>query len=613
MKINLLITGFLLLNLLASAQRKSSILIYSENSEYLVPYMEQTIENLSDTSGNLLFKEVKSLNRLFANMNYELYLRDVMKFYSSNNFSLSNEAKLAQEDVSITLSSYDFLLKIKTFTFGEFVEYQIDLFQSILSKENQPGGKDYFPSLKVDDPINTINFLIDLKDNDYKEIIYNNLKKLFPETNYPPVAIISHNMKEQFGKVFVGLGDTLKLEASNSFDVDSQISELSYEWAQLGIDGNFNISAEERLRILKNEDNQALTFSKTGGYVISLQLFDGIEYSIVDTISIEVIKKPIILLHNKELTYNWATSIAEQSNFLRKAIISEQLSIGLLFEKESLDSNNLKIEGVTPSIDSLNLITLYLSYKDCGCSYEELLKDFSKTPYSITRKQVDDLGFIVDFSTDVGLAEGKKEFQIYYEHNGVKSNVESLILKINRHSPFRYKLNYFFGAFPYKYLDLQKDTSMVSGYQGINLGVSGLLYNELGFNADINLPLERDRLELIPVRLKWFSEISLGYTFWGNRYDSSIAEANISWVLSSFNNALASSWGISVSGRRPIFLKNLFVGIGLQFVAQRFKELDQVALLGGGRFNLKLGISYRPRLNNLKKRLMRRRLFPDLY
>lgn len=612
MKNWLLAVVLLMSHSLIKAQNESSVLIYSESPDYLVPYIEKTITDLRDTSRQNLFNDVESLNRLFANMNYELYLRDIMKYYSSSNYYLGNEAKKVQQDVSVTLASYDYLLKIKTFVFEELVEYQISLFQSLLQPETPKADKTYFPSLKIDEPLETINFVIDLKRSDYKEIIDKNLKKLFPETNHPPVARISHNKNEESGKVFVGLGDTLTLETLKSYDVDSPFEDITYEWKQIQSDGNLHIAPNQRLRIDRNGERQKLTFTEIGEYIFTLQLFDGIGYSKIDTVFIEVIDKPVILIGTSELIYQWATSITEQNDILSKSIISEQLSIGLTNSNGQLDTSGLKVESVNPLVDSLKLITLYLTYKDCGCSYEELLKDFSKTPYSISRTRIDSLGFLLDFETSVGLAEDLKEFRIFYEKYGVRSNVETLKLKFRRYSPFLYKLNYFLGSLPYREAAQSSDTSLMYGYQGLSFGISGLIYREFGLQFDFGLPFDMNRDET-PIRLDWFTDFSIGYTFLRRPYESNISEVKISWILSSFDGKIDSSFGGAVSLRRPMFYQNLFIGFELQILAQIRRELEEVALLEGIRPHLKFGISYRPRLKNLKRKLLRRRLFPDLY
>ncbi len=351
---------FFLLPINLSAQlNQKSILIYSEGSGFLQPFIETTIRELKNTKFNdAYFEEVNSLNTYISDNKYQAFLRDLIGTQKPANVMLGvnyseDETEIRTRIFNI-LTDYDYFLTIKTNTLGELIEFQFQLFQTIKSPLD---SKTKNAPLNISDKVlNVEDFFINPKAPNYCEEIKNAIQRLFVYSNIKPIAELRlfDNVVKSNERSFIPLGSTVILDGSNSGDYDSQ--NIKYLWRNISRP-NEKIQTTNKINFKENKSIQEILVEKEGDYIIGFKVFDGIDYSdeivlllstlikpkisVYDTIVYSVDYKSLLnktnfkknFLSNKSYFYNssWYT------NFKNKFVLSTQ-KLGNKFNKEKQSS-----------------------------------------------------------------------------------------------------------------------------------------------------------------------------------------------------------------------------------------------------------------------------------
>jgi hypothetical protein len=321
----------------SSAREDRVLLFYMENEEYLLPFIEQTLTELSHAyySGSL-FSEVLNLNAYEDDIRYQKTVRSLIDYYSGTStvLKLPDEARNVHDTIAQGLMEYDLFLKIKVHVLNELLEYQFMLYETIPAVET---GRD----LTVQD-LNRYHrartVFIDPRQPDYLNDLKNTIKQIFPECNQPPIPVVKVNGRRNEGAVVhrFALGDTLVLDASLSIDRDSPRSAFSYEWRQIDTLGRLNVSIHELVPLKQNSVIQKLEIDKPGDYMFGVKVSDGILYSREDTVRVKIVERPRLRLLKKELSHVSQQSILTSPRNRPPIYIGDELGVEVI---GSLDSD----------------------------------------------------------------------------------------------------------------------------------------------------------------------------------------------------------------------------------------------------------------------------------
>lgn len=150
------------------------------------------------------------------------------------------------------------------------------------------------PTIRFGAEKETASCIYDFSASADKELT-NTIKRLFKGiVNTPSIISIEVDSMPYIPKTEVvrGLGDTIHLSIWKSNDIDNLRSDFSYHWRQISTDGAVNPPGEMQLSFSENTPEQYISPTVTGMYWIGVKIYDGIEYSKEDTVTIEIINIP---------------------------------------------------------------------------------------------------------------------------------------------------------------------------------------------------------------------------------------------------------------------------------------------------------------------------------
>lgn len=304
-KIGILLYLISCLRLAYGENSSPRLLIFAEgNNDILTLEITQQLKELKkdDGSGQALFAEVGSLNEMITKRETGRKLRNETIQVSSAAFVYSSIRDSLQQRYADILIHFDLLLLVRSKLIHDLVEYQFFVWDVNNEKpiSTSSSEAEIFNELLLVSPRSN-NFILDVRDGDYRTKLNEEIRSCFPEANFEPLAEISTNDRIIEDRIdwFVGIGDTVVLQAGYSSDQDTPTENLRYKWRQLNPDATFTIPdsikafGDLRKGVL-NKVDFLLFFKQTGTYLFGLTVFDGVEYSQEDTVRIEVIPKPVI-------------------------------------------------------------------------------------------------------------------------------------------------------------------------------------------------------------------------------------------------------------------------------------------------------------------------------
>lgn len=274
-----------------NSNMQKSILIYSDDSGYMQPFIEKTIKSLQNTdTDQSFFNSVNSFNRFITDNKYQAELNDLILTQKPSNIKLSTYYSESEKQIRTRifdiLKKYDYFLNVKTNTLGELIEFQFQLYETVSSENTVYNISDRVLSVE--------NFFINPKEKDYKVEITNALKRLFKKSNKIPEAELRifdqfFNADSTNNKIILPIDISIKLDGSNSGDNDTEI--ITYHWRNV-IDKNEKYQTTHKLIFQDNSPVQYVKIKESGEYKIGFKVFDGIEYSKEVVVNIIVREKP---------------------------------------------------------------------------------------------------------------------------------------------------------------------------------------------------------------------------------------------------------------------------------------------------------------------------------
>lgn len=275
------------------------IMLYSDGDPYLQTYIEKTLKSLLTRENDSLFSKVSVLNRFIDENNYQSQFQLLLNTYLEPEEQFAREYNAEEKKIrrliKERLEGNDLLLKVKTITLVELIEFQFQLFEK--STKGDGGSGNNIDKLKASEDI-----FINPKDPDYKTLVKNSIQKLFKESNRRP------KVKIMFLGDSIANGETLRvpidtefvLDGSNSGDYETE--NLRYEWRNI-ISVEQTQQTTNKIDFVDNKAVQKVTIDKEGLYKIGFKVYDGIEYSDEVVINLITAAKPQRILLTDSIIY----------------------------------------------------------------------------------------------------------------------------------------------------------------------------------------------------------------------------------------------------------------------------------------------------------------------
>ncbi|MDX2278084.1 MAG: hypothetical protein NW218_00790 [Saprospiraceae bacterium] len=242
-----------------------------------------------------------------------------MGFYTNKTYSPNDSIKKFEEQVSDLLRSYTYLIIIDVNKLNDIIEYQIKAYSPYSIEKTKNSN---FPNTDIFSPLYSSSFIINLSKDDYRQLIKSEIQKIFPETNLSPIAQyrINNQVYSSDNTFYVGLGDTLNIDASYSEDVDSDRRLLMCFWSQSPPMISLNISPDSILPLSTGSFEQRLRINYIGNYQIKFYVSDGVSISKELKITIICKPKPLLLLNQNHDNFFYFKSIYRELKGQKKSI-----------------------------------------------------------------------------------------------------------------------------------------------------------------------------------------------------------------------------------------------------------------------------------------------------
>lgn len=472
--------------------------IRDSKESYLETHIVQYIKEISKEKG--LYKEVLTSSDLpeFDSANFE-----IKKSFSKNSNAWD---KAVVFDESYQENIDQFAEQIKKVTdvlvfrvskINELLEYQFIVFKT--AKGSQETGNT-IPSIEVNED-KSANFLVDPNSQHYKEILNYELRKIFSESNMPPEAIIRVNgFLAQGDMNYFAKSEEFVLDGVSSFDLETPPGLLKYTWKtdskKIPFIQGFNLSAP----------SQKIAIEKTGTYIFTLSVFDGISYSKDTSVTIEIIERPELSVENMEyrnihqstliglrksrVLINNEASISFIADMLDRIVLEYNRDEGKAFVNKSLIHDE-------SAVDTL-IITPKGSTSQCpGCQSD---KNWARNLEKTKSKSVELVRYTPSLCNQNGNLSlsgegmlglnfaslpGRYPYSFYGEKNGVKSRIDTLVFDQRLYRPF-------YILFGYRAFRITTDSDFLNAniQHSLELGLRLYLYNRLSTDLNFLIPVK---------------------------------------------------------------------------------------------------------------------------
>lgn len=279
----------------------------NSNDLFLLPFIRNTLDSMtyspndpsiSDSSytqsqRKRLFDSVRSVNEYLDVKNYETVLGSTYFHFTLESLPGGDQQK--RDAFAHELKSNNKFLLIKIARINSLIEYQFQLYSNIndtlVAKTNV-----YF----VENPQKRLSTFINPEMPSHLSDLEHAIRKMFPESNEPPIGLIFLNHKPALDSLYsFSLRDTLSLDATNSIDTDTKSQYIQYQWEQL--------NSNKQLSMDFSKSSQSIVLRDTGFFHLRLTVYDGIEKSLPVDVCFNVQNRPIMnispdpeIIKNKE-------------------------------------------------------------------------------------------------------------------------------------------------------------------------------------------------------------------------------------------------------------------------------------------------------------------------
>jgi hypothetical protein len=502
------------------AQGGKKIMVYANGAKILIPLVQKSLENIRIDSTHL-FDRITELNEVYSNVASDRTLREILSYYSSKNFHLSDTAERIYSKVADLLLQYDYFLNIHVHQLNAVLEFQFYLYntQSLV-----PVEKPSFPVNEITKPLYYTSFILDITQPGYPQTIDMEIAKLFPFANQKPVPVISRSSGKS-SHYITAVKDTMVFNSHFSHDRETPINRLAYNWYVKKLDSLPGENAFGRYLFASTPDVQ-FTAATPGAYILYLQVHDGI-HATEDTIYIDAYQRPQIFLPYKTIKTYYYGSVLRNNHMVESSLP--------LFSSNfrNQDVNNVQIQSVSKVIDTFMLVRKYyrnelLPKRSLFRSKDVALYDSLEPNSDFIKYELMKAGnrFYIDFKNSAQY-DFKGTFQVSVSENGLVSNKEYITIRHTTYSALSFYSNYQHSAFWVRAVD-NKDSFHIKETD-LRWGTSFQLYmskNEsviIAADFSMGFPLSRDstyyfsRPFQAQIRGKfyseWFASFNVGISY----------------------------------------------------------------------------------------------------
>lgn len=214
---------------------ETSQLLLAADRPFLLPIIERELGQLRYViAGTPVFGEIVNANRLLLDVSGRQSFRRLLDALDTRpgderSFSESPRDLELRDELAQLLLAADDYLRVNTQEIAGAVELQMVLYRDL--PDTVPGA---LPTLTDIAPSASISVIIDPRATDYEARVRAAVRRLIPTTNRAPIIDLRQRGGETVGPKFVRLvaGDTLRLDASGTFDPDGDRDRLRMAWRQ---------------------------------------------------------------------------------------------------------------------------------------------------------------------------------------------------------------------------------------------------------------------------------------------------------------------------------------------------------------------------------------------
>jgi hypothetical protein len=276
-----------------NANETHKLLYYvTTEDDFYIGDIQEILEDLTFfNSERNIYKEVNNLNAELESRVTETeitdYLKDINRISSPANVTREQTAR----QIACELFGYDFFLQIKIKPMPNSTSLSFAFRRAKVMKRDsvidcKKGGLATFPTLGTNQEFATV--VLDPSSGSVREQLIRALKKVNPESNFPPQVRFKVSGQKVNSDAFVPMQDSVRVEA-RPYDKDSRSEDLGITWSQIDIpDG------EDPLIVEQKEPMQIMWFERSGQYVFLATANDQASRSEAAKLKLHAVKRPDI-------------------------------------------------------------------------------------------------------------------------------------------------------------------------------------------------------------------------------------------------------------------------------------------------------------------------------
>jgi len=542
-----------------------TILVYSQNSDILLPMIENQLSKLlfygSKNGFNYstaYFRDVRNLNEQISNFDFQ---DSFSKFFNTiktgdieSSFNYTESDILSLKKMKSEISKNDYFLFVRSNVIGSNIEFQFYLIKpkALTSK---------VPLSFIEDRIAVTNFIISVDKEDEEVVIRNNLEKLLDNSNTVPIAKLFIEGKEVKNgeRIEIPEGTTITLDGKFSTDADED--EIIYQWRNLkSVIGDKTI---KRFDFIENSSTQKITVPGFGYYSIEFNVYDQVQKS-------KSIKFTIFSGSNPTFGSKYIDTIVNHVAYLGASDLGKYSTI------ISLDVHDIR---------KIFKVSSILTSKPIGAKRVEQIKDsiyheFVANEHGFPKLRFEDFDYIL----------GKDHSYYLYSHNaetGYIGDATPYHVKKLLRSPVNLSIGYDFMGH-----SSNGDSIATISYSTFEIG---LFFNKR-FEANLKVPL-RTKSITISDTTETLTFSSLGLRFYSEIISENLPETNYTFVQLNLgykkkDDYLEGSAAIGIEagwGLRLFKKRNLPISLNLHIGFMKVLKFTYLTPLTGGvtlRYNL---------------------------
>ena len=485
-----------------SDEKSDSVLFIINMGEtsYLESHIIQYIKKLS--SDNKIYSSILNSSDLLKQSKINSNIIDNFTYNRKEGLiGFSPELKNSISDITGQSSKLKNVLILRILQLNELLEFEFHLYGIIAPTEESKEDFSLLSSVQTQSS-KSVNFFIDPRTTNYKEIINYELRKLFKESNTLPIATIRLNDRliEDEKLYYFAKGDTIILNGHSSSDVETPFDMLNFHWSLEDENQASNI-----IGFNIHSSTQKLVITETGSYKLNLAVFDGISKSEKSSVNIEIIKRPVLKLDDN--TYKkFHQSLLfklDKSKFLKldksKFLKIEDEKIKCQPENidtltfELIRSSHVRLLKIDDKRINLRAKTcIVIPSVDSSSFCEQMNKDsvndsnsarfVEYIPTLCVKNPAMDIQKTI--TLDFYSIPGSYKYKLFGEQHGVKSNTHTLFFDQVAYSPF-------YITFGYQVFRITNNSNFLDAsiHQNFELGLKTYIINRLSADISFLIPI----------------------------------------------------------------------------------------------------------------------------